>query len=286
MAERPLITPATDDARVGLLLTLADDELIMGHRLSEWTGWVPYLEADLAFSSIAQDELGHARALYRLAVSLGAASDEDALALGRAPEGYRHTVICARPNGDFANSLARQWLYDRADRVRLDALRAGSWRELTELLTVIELEETYHRAHADAWFERLVHGPIDARHRFLEALAMQHALMPSFFDAIEREPELLDAGVMTVPSAELARHFEDEIAPLLDEAGLDEIVAGEHAEMVPTAAGAVEATEPTPLGARTGRSAPQARRGDPEADFKLLWDEMTSLYRSDAEATW
>ena len=66
------------DARIGLLLALADDELVLGHRLSEWTGWVPYLEADLALSSIAQDELGHARALYRLAVSLGAAASENA----------------------------------------------------------------------------------------------------------------------------------------------------------------------------------------------------------------
>ena len=281
MAERTPITPNTEDARVALLLTLADDELIIGHRLSEWTGWVPYLEADLAFSSIAQDELGHARALYGLAVGLGAAADEDALALGRTPESYRHATICARENGDFANSLARQWLYDRADRVRLDALRAGSWTSLVELLRVVELEETFHRAHADAWFDRLLGGPIDARRRFGDALIGQLELMHAFFDPIDGEQALLDDGVMTASSKELEERFFAEILPVLDEAGLDASQLT-HIEVVPTSSGAAEPAE-APATVVTDRG---GRRGVHEECFAALWSEMTALYRSDDGAIW
>lgn len=281
MAERAPITVDASDARVELLLALADDELIIGHRLSEWTGWVPYLEGDLAFSSIAQDELGHARALYGLAVGLGAAADEDALALGRAPEGYRHAAICARANGDFATSLARHWLYDRADRVRLDALRAGSWRELGELLRVIELEETFHRAHADAWFRRLLDGPIEARRRFGDALVAQLGLLHGFFDPIDGEQTLLDTGVQTLSSKEQGEAFFAEVLPILDAEGLD--VSGvEHVDLVPTSSGAAEASVAGPDrdGDRGGR------HGVHEETFTELWAEMTALYRSDDEAAW
>src|SRR6266508_1963759 len=84
-----------EDSRLVLLLALADDELIMGHRHSEWTGWAPHIEEDLAFSSIAQDEMAHARLLYQLAAESGLAhGDEDALALGRETQAYRHAIIC------------------------------------------------------------------------------------------------------------------------------------------------------------------------------------------------
>lgn len=281
MPERVPITVGHDDPRVSLLLALADDELVLGHRLSEWTGWVPYLEADLAFSSIAQDELGHARALYGIAVSLGAAADDDALALGRAAADFRHAAICARPNGDFANSLARQWLYDRGDRIRLDALRAGSWRALSDLLTVVELEETFHRAHADAWFARLTEGPIEARRRFSDAIVAQLELMHGFFEPLEHEQALLDEQIMTASSKELSERFFGEILPILDAAGID--ASGlTHVDVVPTSSGAAEAAVVSPehtvgAGGRTGAH---------EACFQDLWAEMTHLYRSDAEAAW
>ncbi|HEX2025724.1 MAG TPA: Phenylacetic acid catabolic protein, partial [Actinomycetota bacterium] len=104
------------DPRLGLLLSLADDELVLGHRHSEWTGWAPYLEEDLAFSSIGQDEIGHARLLYEIAEPL-AGRDPDALALGRTPEEYRHAILCERPNREWGYTIARQYLYDTADDV-------------------------------------------------------------------------------------------------------------------------------------------------------------------------
>src|SRR6185503_7291071 len=106
----------TEDARKTLLFAMADDELIIGHRHSEWTGWAPHLEEDIAFSSIAQDEMAHARLLYGLLSGTWPdAGDEDRLALGREPSGYRNARLCERPNADWGYTVARQYLYDRAD---------------------------------------------------------------------------------------------------------------------------------------------------------------------------
>ena len=80
-----------DDPRLGLLLALADDELVIGHRHSEWTGWAHYLEKDLAFPSIRQDEMGHRRLVYELAEPL-AGRDADAMVLGREPVDYRQAI--------------------------------------------------------------------------------------------------------------------------------------------------------------------------------------------------
>src|SRR2546423_3757956 len=121
----------TEDPRQTLLLALGDDELIIGHRHAEWTGWAPHLEEDLAFSSIAQDEMAHARLYYRLIGEVWPdVGDEDRVALGREPGGYRNAVLCERPNGDWGYTIARQYLYDRADAVRLDVLASSAWSSL------------------------------------------------------------------------------------------------------------------------------------------------------------
>src|SRR5213594_2501301 len=142
-----------EDPRIALLLALADDELIIGHRHAEWTGWAPHMEEDLAFSSIAQDEMAHARLLYGVA-----GRDEDSLAFGRQPEEYRNAVLCERPNGDWGYSLARQYLYDTADAVRLAALVHSAWKELADVVALMRLEERYHLEHARVWFQRMAGG--------------------------------------------------------------------------------------------------------------------------------
>src|SRR2546428_8751472 len=149
-----------EDPRIALLLALADDELIIGHRHSEWTGWAPHIEEDLAFSSIAQDEMAHARLLYGLASEAGLTDrDVDALALGRPPAEYRNAVLCERPNGDWGFTVARQYLYDTADAVRVADLAESSWRELAEAMEGIQLEEKDHVDHAGARVRRLGEGP-------------------------------------------------------------------------------------------------------------------------------
>jgi ring-1,2-phenylacetyl-CoA epoxidase subunit PaaC len=146
------------DARATLLLSIADDELILGWRDSEWTGIAPTLEEDVAFSSIAQNEIGHARALYELAaVELG--TDADALAFDRTPEEYRCAPFVELHLLDWAHTIARRYLYEEADRVRLDALRNSDDAELAGLAAKIDREEVYHRMHAEMWAARLRDEP-------------------------------------------------------------------------------------------------------------------------------
>jgi ring-1,2-phenylacetyl-CoA epoxidase subunit PaaC len=143
------------NARSDLLLALADDELILGWRDSEWTGIAPTLEEDVAFSSIAQNEIGHARALYELAAAeLG--TDADALAFDRAPADYACApLVELRLLDDWAMTIARRYLYEQADRVRLAALIESSDPELAGLAAKIDREEVYHRLHAELWADRL-----------------------------------------------------------------------------------------------------------------------------------
>src|SRR5215217_2383870 len=108
--------------RAQRLLELADDELVVGWRDSEWTGIAPTLEEDVAFSSIAQNEIGHARAAYELAAQeLG--TDADALAFDRRPEEYRCAPLVQLRRLEWALTIARHWLYETADALRLGALK-------------------------------------------------------------------------------------------------------------------------------------------------------------------
>jgi ring-1,2-phenylacetyl-CoA epoxidase subunit PaaC len=144
--------------RSKLLLSIADDELILGWRDSEWTGIAPTLEEDVAFSSIAQNEIGHARALYELA-AVDLRSDADALAFDRAPNDYRCAPFVELRLMDWAHTIARRYLYEEADRVRIEALRASDDTELAGLAAKIDREEVYHRMHAEMWAARLRDEP-------------------------------------------------------------------------------------------------------------------------------
>jgi ring-1,2-phenylacetyl-CoA epoxidase subunit PaaC len=164
--------------RARRLLAWADDELILGWRDSEWTGIAPTLEEDVAFSSIAQNEIGHARALYELA-AVELDSDADALAFDRAPEEYRCAPFVELRLLDWAHTIARRYLYEEADRVRLDALRAADDTELAGLAAKIDREEVYHRMHAEMWAARLRDEP-----RFRDAV---NELWPYALGVLEPE---------------------------------------------------------------------------------------------------
>ena len=134
------------------LLELADDELVLGWHESEWTGVAPTLEEDVAFSSIAQNEIGHARAVYELL-----ADDADALAFDRRPEEYRCAPLVELRLLDWAHAIARRWLYEVADEIRIEALKADA--EAGGLAAKIDREEAYHRMHAQMWHDRLRDEP-------------------------------------------------------------------------------------------------------------------------------
>jgi ring-1,2-phenylacetyl-CoA epoxidase subunit PaaC len=145
--------------QVKRLLELADDELILGWRNSEWTGIAPFLEEDVAFSSIAQNEIGHARALYELAArELGTTADE--LAFDRSPEEYRSCrLVELHFVTDWSRTIARHYLYEAADQVRIEALKEADDADVAGLAAKIDREEAYHRMHADMWLDRLRNEP-------------------------------------------------------------------------------------------------------------------------------
>jgi ring-1,2-phenylacetyl-CoA epoxidase subunit PaaC len=143
---------------VSLLLEYADDELILGWRDSEWTGIAPSLEEDVAFSSIAQNEIGHARALYELAArELGTTADE--LAFDRSPDEYRCAPLVELRRLDWAHTIARHWLYEIVDELRLAALKDSDDEAIAGLAAKMDREEVYHRLHARMWAERLRDEP-------------------------------------------------------------------------------------------------------------------------------
>jgi ring-1,2-phenylacetyl-CoA epoxidase subunit PaaC len=158
----------TADGRAKLLLDLADDELILGWRDSEWTGIAPFLEEDVAFSSIAQNEIGHARALYQLAAEeLGTTADE--LAFDRDPDEYRSAPLVELRRLEWARTIARHYLYETADAIRIEALKRSDDADVSGLAAKIAREEVYHRMHAEMWIERL-QATGDGRRRLEEAV--------------------------------------------------------------------------------------------------------------------
>ena len=168
-----------------LLLGLADDELVIGWRDSEWTGIAPLLEEDVAFSSIAQNEIGHARAVYELV-----SDDADALAFDRSPDEYRCSpLVELRFVPDWARTIARHVLYEAADWLRIERLKGSSDKSVAGLAAKIDREEVYHRLHAEMWADRLRDEP-----RYREAL---DELWP--YAVATRDPDLRD---------ELAAQFE------------------------------------------------------------------------------
>jgi ring-1,2-phenylacetyl-CoA epoxidase subunit PaaC len=244
--------------RAALLLSMADDEFVIGFSDSEWTGIAPLLEEDVAMSSLAQDELGHAAALYGLLADL-TGDDADAIAYDRAPDDYRHARLLDHGRGDWAMTIARRYLYESADAVRLEALADGTWAPLAELVGKLQREERYHRMHIDAWLDRLARAPGEPRDRLVEALTTLSADAATVFTPLPGEPELLEAGILAAPMTDLEQRWRAAIAPTL---------------------GALDLPSPAPAPAPAeGREG----HGDP---FRWLWGEFTAVRHADPGATW
>jgi ring-1,2-phenylacetyl-CoA epoxidase subunit PaaC len=290
------------DPRVDLLLALADDELVIGHRHSHWTGVAPHLEEDLAFSSIAQDEIGHALVWYELAAEL-TGKDPDALGLGRQPGDYRNAIIVERPNRDWGYSVARHYLYDTADAVRLNALAESAWTAVADATGALRREERYHLLHARTWLDRLANGPVEARSRLAEGLVTAFREALGLFEPIPNEEELVAEGILPRSHPELLQTWLDVVAADLTAAGLERVIEQgttlEEGEFVPTSSGELVQSDAgmgltaphverdgdrwAPVGEFTGRG---GRHGNHSDDFAELWAEMTALYREHPGASW
>ena len=182
--------------RAQQLLPIADDELILGWRDSEWTGIAPSLEEDVAFSSIAQNEIGHARALYEL-VARELGTDADALAFDREPSEYHSAQLVELKRLDWAHTIARHWLYECADEIRIRTLMESSDPEVAGLARKMDREEAYHRMHAQMWAERLrgearFEAAVDELWPYAVALLVE-----------EQRPALAERVAQEVPSGSL-----------------------------------------------------------------------------------
>jgi ring-1,2-phenylacetyl-CoA epoxidase subunit PaaC len=249
----------TRGALAELLLTMADDEFVSGFTDSEWTGIAPLLEEDVAISSISQDELGHARALYQLLADvLADGRDEDALAYDREPDEYRHARLLDHPRGDWADTIARRFFYELADEARLASIGAG-YRPLAELVEKLRREERYHRMHVLAWLDRLARGGEEARRRLEASLLAQGVDAPTVFTPLEGEAELLASGILTRSMAAAEAAWRADLTTAL----------------VPLGLALPPSIEPSANG----------RRDHSEA-FDWLWSEFTMVRRSEDGVTW
>ena len=158
------------------VLGLADDALILAHRLSEWCGHAPLLEEELTLANIGLDLIGQARALYDYAGAIeGKGRDQDALAYRRDVSAFRNLLLVEQPNGDFAMTIARQFLYS--------AHAAPFWRQeagsgdatLARIAATAQHEAAYHLRHAGDWLIRLGDGTAESHRRAQDAL---NALWP------------------------------------------------------------------------------------------------------------
>ena len=253
------LDPRTRTALAELLLTMADDEFVSGFTDSEWTGIAPLLEEDVAISSISQDELGHARALFQLLADVVAdGRDEDALAYDRAPDEYRHARLLDHARGDWADTIARRFFYELADEARLASIGPG-YRPLADLVEKLRREERYHRMHVLAWVDRLANGGPGARPR-LESALLAHGLdAPTVFTPLDGEAELLEARILTRSMAAAEAAWRAELTTLL----------------VPLGLALPPAIEPSADGRRDHSDA-----------FDWLWSEFTMVRRSEDGVTW
>jgi ring-1,2-phenylacetyl-CoA epoxidase subunit PaaC len=251
---------ALGPAERAVLLAFADDEHLMGQRHTEWIGVAPFLEEDLAFASIGQDELGHAAMLYELVISdlsgeTPSAEAVDALAFRREPADYRSCWLVEAACTEWASALVRHWLYDTAEALRWGELAGSSEAHLRAIAVRAMSEERYHLRHADALLDALV-GDADAGTRIVAALA---ELLPLGVGLFDDPPDAGDAVVSVVgrPLAALAAEWR---------AAVDRRFGPRD----------WAAVEPVAQAGRTVRSTP----------FATVYADMREVIMLDPDATW
>jgi ring-1,2-phenylacetyl-CoA epoxidase subunit PaaC len=253
------LDPTTRAALAELLLTMADDEFVLGFWDSEWTGIAPMLEEDVAMSSVSQDEIGHARAWYELLAGL-TDDDADRIAFGREPDAYRHAALMNHPRTDWAFTVARRYLYEHADTVRLEALTRSSYAPMAELAAKMRREETYHLLHFDVWLKRLADAGGEARERLTAALAQLWPDAQAVFAPLVGEACLVSARILPDSLETLRSRWGERVATPLAALGL-----------------------PAPGDAEPPSAEGRTRRTD---DFAWLHGQFTLVARSDEGATW
>ncbi len=219
-----------------LLYKLADDQLILGHRNSEWTGFGPILEEDIAFSSMAQDKIGHSLAFFNLLHELGEA-EPDTVAFTRNASQFHNSQLVELPNGEYDFSLIRHFLYDNAEIIRFEMLSQSSYEPIAKVATKLKGEVKYHVLHANTWIKNLGSSTEEAIARLQGSLyeALPYAL--GMFEPSEYEQELIATGVYAGEEAvktewlkRITAVLEKTELQLPDVAGISPIVGGRYGQ--------------------------------------------------------
>lgn len=249
------------NALKNLLYKMADDALVIGHRNSEWTGIGPMLEEDLAFSSMAQDKIGHAQALYSILNTLFGEADPDTLAFKRQERDFRSCQFVELPIGEYDFSIVRQFLFDHAELLRYDMLTQSSFQPLAQLAKKVKGEIKYHVMHGDTFVKQLGNGSEESKARLQSALNYAWPYALGIFEKDETDAELISEGVFAGED-ELKTRWLQKVTPVIEAAGL-KVPATDESKIV--------------YG---------GRKGFHSEYLKQMLDEMTEVTRTDIDAEW
>jgi len=202
-----------------LLLRMADDSLIMGHRNSEWTGIGPIMEEDIAFSSMAQDKIGHALALYSILKNEFNMPDPDRLAFFRKETEMLNCQLVELPIGEYDFSLVRHFLFDHADFLRYEMLSTSSFAPLAQLSKKIKGELKYHVLHADTWLTRLGNATEESHARMQSALNELWNYALGIFEPSDYEAELIAEKIFDGEKV-LQQKWMEKISHIIEKANL------------------------------------------------------------------
>lgn len=243
-----------------LLFKMADDLLILGHRNSEWIGFGPILEEDIAFASMAQDKVGQSLALYQILENLGEV-DPDRLAFQREAKDFKNSIFVELPIGEYDFSLIRHFLYDTADYIRFSHLKNSAYEPLAQLATKYIGENRYHTMHARMWVKNLGKGTEESNSRMQQALdyALPYAL--GIFEKSPFEQILIDEDIF-VGEDQVKKEWLMEVIQVLSASGL-KMANAENIEPI--------------YGGRQGRHSEY---------LQPLLDEMAEVINIDPEAEW
>lgn len=209
------------DALATYALRLGDDSLILGQRLSEWCGHAPALEVDLSLANVALDQVGQATHFLNLAGELeGKGRDGDALAFRRDVLDFTNCLLVEQPNGDFAQTIARQFLFSHYQALLFDQLAAAKDARFAAIAAKAAKEVAYHAVLAGDWVVRLGDGTEESRARMIAGLDWVWRFADELFEMDEIDAAALAAGV-GVDKAALRSAWDARIDATLADATLE-----------------------------------------------------------------
>jgi ring-1,2-phenylacetyl-CoA epoxidase subunit PaaC len=201
-----------------LLYKIADDQLILGHRLSEWTGLGPILEEDIAFSSIAQDKIGQSNHIYNLLHELGE-KEPDTIAFTRNANEFKCCQFVEYPIGEYDFSLIRNFLFNHSEALRFEMLSNSTFEPIAKIAKKIKGEIKYHTMHADTWINQLGNGTEESNARLQKVLyeCFNNAL--GIFEPGSFENILIELNIFS-GETELRKKWLETIRPVINKANL------------------------------------------------------------------